>query len=79
MLPLFSTRHANFLHHEVPGITIPKTLLKRMDKAGDDAVKEGIRIITELVDQIRPWASGVYIMPQFSRYDVVAEIVEAVK
>jgi 5,10-methylenetetrahydrofolate reductase len=79
ILPLFSARHANFLQHEVPGITIPEHMHQRIENAGDDSVKEGIRITVELVEQIKPWAGGVYIMPQFSRFDVVADIVEAVK
>ena len=37
---------------------------------------EGVRIALELVDQMRAWAQGVYLMPQFSRYDLAAEIVE---
>jgi homocysteine S-methyltransferase len=85
LLPLFSARHVNFLHHEVPGISIPDSIRARMDKAGDDTsgqslgVREGIRINTELVEQIRPWAQGIYMMPQFNRYDVVAEMIEAIK
>ncbi len=79
IMPLFSTRHVNFLHHEVPGISIPEPIRQRMEKAGEAGVKEGILITTELVEKIKPWAQGIYIMPQFNRYDVVAEIVEAVK
>jgi 5,10-methylenetetrahydrofolate reductase len=79
VLPLFSARHVNFLHHEVPGISIPKPIRQRMEKAGEAGVKEGIRITTELVEQVKPWAQGIYIMPQFNRYDVVAAIVETVK
>ncbi len=79
ILPLFSARHAHFLHHEVPGISIPETMHQRMEKAGEDGVKEGIRITVELAEQIKSWGQGIYLMPQFNRYDVVAEIVEAVK
>jgi methionine synthase I (cobalamin-dependent)/5,10-methylenetetrahydrofolate reductase len=79
VLPLFSARHVHFLHHEVPGISIPETMRQRMEKAGEDGVKEGIRITVELVEQIKSWGQGIYLMPQFNRYDVVAEIVEAVK
>jgi len=79
ILPLFSARHAHFLHHEVPGISIPETMRQRMEKAGEDGIKEGIRITVELAEQIKSWGQGIYLMPQFNRYDVIAEIVEAVK
>ena len=79
IMPLFSTRHVTFLHHEVPGMSIPEPIRARMEKAGGEGIREGIRITAELVEAIRPWAQGIYIMPQFNRYDVVAEMVEAVK
>jgi methionine synthase / methylenetetrahydrofolate reductase(NADPH) len=84
VLPLVSVRHANFLHNEVPGIVIPDKTRERMEKAGDAstgsaASKEGVRIAAELIEQIKEWAQGVYIMPQFHRYDLVAEIIEATK
>ena len=79
LLPLFSAQHVHFLHHEVPGISIPETMRHRMEKAGEDGLKEGIRITVDLVEQIKSWAQGIYLMPQFNRYDVIAEIVEAVR
>lgn len=79
VLPLVSVKHANFLHHEVPGISIPTHTRERMEQAGEDAANEGVRIAIELIKQVKPWAAGIYIMPQFSRYDLVAEIIEAVK
>lgn len=78
ILPLFSNRHVNFLHHEVPGINIPEPIRMRMEKAGENSVSEGVRITAELVEQIRSWAHGIYIMPQFNRYDVAAEMIDAV-
>ena len=79
ILPLVSLKHANFLNHEVPGISIPDKIIQRMEQAGERAAEEGVRIAVELIEQIKPWAHGVYIMPQFSRFDLIAEIIEKVK
>ncbi len=79
ILPLVSLKHANFLHNEVPGISIPEKTMKRLEQAGDHAAQEGVRIAVELIEQVRPWAQGVYIMPQFNRFDLIAEIIEQVK
>jgi len=79
VLPLVSLKHANFLNHEVPGISIPDSIIGRLEKAGEHAAEEGVRIAVELIEQIKPWAQGVYIMPQFSRFDLIAEIIEKVK
>ncbi len=74
LLPLRSYRHAAFLHHEVPGITIPETLLERMAAAGPDALEEGIRIAQELAVALQPYVQGFYIIPPFGRYDMVPPI-----
>ncbi|MBI1793617.1 MAG: bifunctional homocysteine S-methyltransferase/methylenetetrahydrofolate reductase [Chloroflexi bacterium] len=79
VLPLVSLKHANFLNHEVPGISIPDEIIARMEKAGERAAQEGVRIAVELVEQIKPWAQGIYIMPQFSRFDLIADIIDKVK
>jgi len=79
ILPLVGVKHANFLHNEVPGISIPDETRKRIEAAGDEGVKAGAEIAVELVEQVKPWAGGVYIMPQFHKYDMVAEIIEKVK
>jgi homocysteine S-methyltransferase len=79
ILPLVSLKHANFLSHEVPGISIPERTIKRMEKAGEHADEEGVRIAVELIEQVKPWAQGVYIMPQFSRFDIIADIIDKIK
>ncbi len=79
ILPLVSARHARFLHHEVPGIHIPEAVLARMEAAGEQAASEGVRITIELIQQVKEWAQGIYLMPQFNRYDLIAEVIEAVK
>lgn len=79
VLPLFSSRHAAFLHNEVPGIEIPQDIHTRLKKAGEVAPQAGIQIACELIYEMRSWASGIYLMPAFNRYDMAAEVIEAVK
>ena len=79
VLPLASSRHAEFLHNEVPGISIPESTRDRMRGAGEVAEAEGTRMAGELARELRGLAAGVYLMPQFNRYDIAAEVVEAAK
>jgi homocysteine S-methyltransferase len=79
LLPLFNERHAAFLHNEVPGISIPQGIRQRISGAGDQAPAEGVAISVELLEQLRPFVQGVYLMPPFGRYDLAAEIIEAVR
>ena len=79
ILPLFSSRHAAFLHNEVPGIVIPNETRNRIGLAREAAPLEGVQIAVELIQQIKEWGQGVYIMPAFGRYDLAAEIIESVR
>ncbi|MEW6404046.1 MAG: bifunctional homocysteine S-methyltransferase/methylenetetrahydrofolate reductase [Chloroflexota bacterium] len=79
ILPLVSVKHARFLNHEVPGISIPDEAIARLEAAGDDAARVGVELAVELIEKVKPWAQGIYIMPQFHRFDMVAEIIERVK
>ena len=80
VLPLVTVRHAEFLHNEVPGIAIPPAARARLERAGDDAAREGVAMAAELAAGLREaGAAGVYVMPQFGRYDLAAEVVEAAR
>jgi len=75
VLPLQSSRHAEFMHNEVPGISVPEALRERMRRAGEHGIAEGLQQSRELLQQTRDLVQGVYLMPSFGRYEVVAELV----
>jgi homocysteine S-methyltransferase len=79
VLPLASDRHANFLQHEVPGISIPNLTMQRMQKAGSAGAKTGIKIAVELIQELREMVAGVYLMPAFNRFDYASEIIEEIR
>lgn len=76
ILPLRSFRHAEFLHHEVPGIVIPERLRARMAQA-EDPKREGVAIALEVIRGIRDMVAGIYLMPPFERYEMAVAIIEA--
>jgi methionine synthase I (cobalamin-dependent)/5,10-methylenetetrahydrofolate reductase len=76
VLPLRSVRHARFLHNEVPGISIPDSIMERMERAGDGAAAEGIAISQELIRATRSRIAGVYFIPPFDRFQVIAETLD---
>jgi homocysteine S-methyltransferase len=78
VLPLANARHATFLNHEVPGISIPEKTLQRIEQDGENNPRTGVRIAIELVEGLKDVVQGVYLMPAFNRFDYVAEIIEAV-
>ena len=78
ILPLHSARHAEFLHNEVPGITIPENVRRRLREAGDGALRVGIEMAQELVQTVRARYAGAYLMPSFGRFEVVSEVLDAI-
>lgn len=80
ILPLASYRNAEFLNNEVPGMSVPKAILDRMQKAssGEEARKIGIEIAQEAFQQLKSKVQGAYIMPPFGRYDVALEVLGAI-
>jgi homocysteine S-methyltransferase len=76
VLPLRSQRHAEFMHHEVPGIEIPDWLRARIAAAPDDAaaLEVGIEEARTLADAIRQSAQGLYLMPPFGNPAIAARV-----
>ena len=79
VLPLMSHRHAEFLHNEVPGITVPLPARQAMAKAGKDGAQVGKDLALELLEQAGSLLQGAYLMPSFGRYDVCVDIVRYLK
>jgi homocysteine S-methyltransferase len=77
VMPLFSQKHAAFLHNEVPGVLIPDHIMGRIEAAGDNAAQEGVKIACEVLAQVRGMVQGAYIIPAYGRYDLAAEVVDA--
>ena len=73
--PLYNSRNAEFLHNEVPGITIPESQRERM-RAADKPQQEGVLIAREIAEELRPHVRGFYLMPAFGRYDLVADVLD---
>lgn len=76
VLPLRSHRHAEFLHHEIPGISIPGKIMEKMLRAGEDAPQVGIEISAELLREIKSSIAGAYLLPPFKKYDTAVKVLE---
>lgn len=77
IMPLTSTRNAEFIHNEVPGIKLPDTVRKAMASAGNDPIKaraEGIAIAKELVDAAAERFKGIYLITPFLRFELTEEL-----
>src|SRR5262245_29833612 len=81
ILPLYSHKNAEFLHNEVPGMSIPDDIRERMRVAGsgERAQIEGVRVAQEATLAARELAQGVYIMPPFNKVDLAVRVIEALR
>jgi len=73
ILPLRTAGHAEFLHHRVSGISVPRKVLEKM-AAADNAVAEGVANAREMLAAARKSFAGACIMPPFNHYEVMAEV-----
>ncbi len=79
--PLVSARNAEFLANEVPGVTVPQTVLDRMRRANDiskeHALAEGIAIAREMLAEVRDRVQGVQVSAPFGRVELALEVIES--
>lgn len=77
--PLASYRNALFLNNEVPGVTIPDEIMKRMEKADtkEAARREGIIIAREILDAVRSSVAGVQVSPPFGRIQSAVDVIRS--
>ena len=64
LAPLKSYKIAQYLHAKIPGVSLPESILKRMEKAGESAPEEGVQIALELIGSIKgkQGVNGIHIM-----------------
>ena len=76
ILPLDSFKTAEYLNNEVPGYTIPETILDRMRRADSPvaARAEGVRIAQEIMEQVAGAVQGVQIRGPFKDYATAIEV-----
>jgi homocysteine S-methyltransferase len=79
VLPLQSARHAEFLHNEVPGITIPDESRAALHAAGERGADVGLEMTLDLLERVESEVAGTYIMPSFGRYEQCAELVRRIR
>ena len=76
--PLLSLRNAEFLANEVPGVSVPDTVLARMRKASDGgketALAEGVKIAREMFALVKRDVQGIQVSAPFGKVEVALEV-----
>lgn len=82
LMPLTSSRNAEFLHNEVPGIKISQEILETMAKFNNEPLqskKEGIAITKGLIEAAAELFNGIYLITPFMNYEMSVELARYAK
>jgi homocysteine S-methyltransferase len=81
IMPLVSSKNAEFLHNEVPGMKLPDETRKRMAETRDpeQAVQEGLNIAKELIDTAVQHFNGIYLITPFIRYELTVALTKYIR
>ena len=75
VMPLLNSRNAEFLHNEVPGISIPDRVREKMRHANElEASRIGVDFAHHLRREILTHFNGVYLITPFLKYEVSVEL-----
>jgi len=78
--PLVSVRNAEFLANEVPGVTVPESIITRMrranEKSKEHAVAEGVSIAHEMFDRVKDSVEGVQVSAPFGKVELALKVFE---
>src|SRR5437868_9257016 len=75
--PLMSSRQAEFLHNEVPGIIVPEEVRKRLANVpAEKARAVGVEIAREITREVLAQFSGVYLITPFLNFESTCELAQ---
>ncbi len=80
IFPFVSSRNAEFMHNEVPGVRVTPEILERMRKASDvskeHAKEEGLQIARESLLEVRDLIHGVQVSAPFGNVKYALQVFE---
>lgn len=82
IMPLTSSKNAEYLHNEVPGIKIAPEIRERMAVCANDparSAQEGIAIAKSLLDTAMTLFKGIYLVTPFLRYELTAVLTRYIR
>jgi methionine synthase / methylenetetrahydrofolate reductase(NADPH) len=81
IMPVLSSRTAEYLHHEVPGISIPESLRNALKKRDDPGyqMETGLDHARNLIAEIAVLVDGLYLIAPYTRPEILADLVRFAK
>jgi methylenetetrahydrofolate reductase (NADPH) len=75
--PPRSARSARFMQEHLPGVIVPDEVIRRLEEAGEDSQREGVRLTVEVVRALKSidGVAGVHVMG-LGREESVRQVIE---
>ena len=70
-------RNAEFMKNEVPGVTVPDSVIERMSSVStkEEQLDMGIAIAKESIEKIRHAVAGVQISAPFGKVEIAIRVI----
>jgi homocysteine S-methyltransferase len=81
IFPLISARNADFLHNEIPGISIPREIREHLWKYEkvEDQRKAALDLTRKLIADITPFANGLYLISPLNKWEIPLTLVQELR
>jgi homocysteine S-methyltransferase len=81
IFPLISARNADFLHNEIPGISIPKKVRETLWKYKkiEDQRKVAMDLTRKLITDIIPFAKGLYLISPLNKWEITLTLLKEIR
>jgi len=81
IFPVISSRNAEFLHNEVPGISVPGELRRELASYATvaDQRKAALAYTQALVENIAPFVDGLYFISPLNKWEIALQFVRQVR
>ncbi len=78
--PLVSLRNAEFMRNEVPGVTVPDSIMEKMAQfeQKEDQLKVGIEFAVQMVESLKNHIQGIQASAPFGRYQLTLDVLSPV-
>ncbi len=76
IMPLRSSKHAEFIHNEIPDMFVPQDIRDRMKGAGTEGAKVGVEIAQKFLLDTKEMVQGCYLMPPFNKFDMAIDVMK---
>jgi methionine synthase / methylenetetrahydrofolate reductase(NADPH) len=76
IMPLRSSKHAEYIHNELPDMFVPEQIRNAMKSSGAEGARVGVEIAQEFLLATKPLVQGTYLMPPFNKFQMAVEVLK---